>query len=129
MRTVKIAVTARQDIAKTLRISESEFGVSARACYKSLIDQAISDLAEDVARPGTRRIDDIREGYFIYHLKMSRGNVVGEAVGRPRHFLLYRLGNVDTLIIARLLHERMLLKRHLSITSGESSSNTKWTSG
>jgi len=112
MRFVKIAATARRDIAKALRISENEFGLTARDRYKALIDQAIQDLAEDATRLGVRRIDEIREGYFIYHLKMSRGNVAGDRVGKPRHFLLYRFEKEDTLIIARLLHERMLLGRH-----------------
>lgn len=114
MRLVKIAATARRDIAKLLRNSENEFGASARARYKALIDQAIADLSEDTKRPGTRQIDEIRLGYFVYHLKFSRDGVVGESVGKPRHCLLYRCGDAGTLIIARLLHERMLLERYLT---------------
>ncbi|MGI9302189.1 MAG: type II toxin-antitoxin system RelE/ParE family toxin, partial [Gammaproteobacteria bacterium] len=109
---VEIATTARRDIARVLRNSEKEFGTSARDRYKALLDQAIGDLAEDSARPGTRHIDEIRKGYCVYHLKFSRNRVTGKRVGKPRHFLMYRHGNGGALIIARLLHERMLPQRH-----------------
>lgn len=110
---VKLAATARRDIAAALRNSENEFGLSARARYKALIDQAIADLAEDAERPGTRRLDEVGKGYWVYHLKFSRSRVTGKSVGKPRHFLMYRFENSDALIIARLLHDRMLPERHL----------------
>ena len=114
MLTVKVAKPARKDIASALRHSENEFGLAARERYKALIDQAINDIAKDPARPGVLSIVDIKEGYLLYHLRMSRRNVSGDRVGKPRHFFLFRLENADNLIIARLLHDRMLLTQHVN---------------
>ena len=110
---IEISEVAKKDIAKVLRYSENEFGSNARKRYKKLINQAIYDLAENPKQIGVRNIDDIRKGYFIYHLGMSRKCVSGEKVGNPRHFILFKLLNSDRLFVARLLHERMLLVKHV----------------
>lgn len=72
MRQIRITGPARRDIYKILRRSGAEFGDQARLRYRRLIEQALQDLSDNAERVGVQAIDDIREGYFIYHLKWSR---------------------------------------------------------
>lgn len=57
----------------------------------------------------------IAQAARTYHLRHSRDHVddtVGR-VRRPRHFLLYRMRSDGDVEIARVLHDRMDLERHL----------------
>ena len=105
---VKITEFAARDLVAILKYSERAYGRVGRTRYKNLLDQAICDLAENFRRPGTHPVDPLNPDYFGYHIKWSKNRVQSEKVSRPRHFILYRLVNESTLVIARVLHERML---------------------
>ncbi len=83
MRRVRVTGPARRDIAKILRRSGADFGNQARDRYRRLIDQALQDLGDNAARAGVRSIDDVREGYLIYHLKWSRKSPAGLSAQQP----------------------------------------------
>ena len=113
MRRIRVTGPARRDITKILRHSSAEFGDQARQRYRSLIDQALKDLGADANRVGVQSIDDIREGYFLYHLKWSRKTSAGSPVRQPRHLIAFYLDDSDDIIVARMFHERQMLSRHL----------------
>ena len=95
MRRIRVTGPARRDITKILRHSSAEFGDEARQRYRRLIDQALKDLGADANRVGVQSIDDIRESYFLYHLKWSRNAPVGPPVHQPPtsdRFLYRQLG-------------------------------------
>jgi toxin ParE1/3/4 len=108
---IRISGPARRDIENALRHSQTDFGAVGRARYARLIDAAIRDLARDPVRVGVRPIEEVRPGYFAYHLRGSARSS-GE-VGRPRHLVVFRLGTGGIVIVVRLLHERQFLERHL----------------
>lgn len=114
MRRVRVTGPARRDIAKILRRSGANFGNEARNRYRRLIDQALQDLSGDAARTGVRSIDDIREGYFVYHLKWSRKGSAGPSVRQPRHLIAFSIDDSHAIIVARVFHERQMLARYLS---------------
>ena len=114
MKQVRLTRAARNDLKRILRRSETEFGQSIRARYKALLDHAISDLAVDSGRNGVKPIDDVRPGYFIYHIKWSKPAIAGPSVKRPRHLLVFSLDDDDFIVIAAVVHERELLARHLA---------------
>jgi hypothetical protein len=58
-------------------------------------------------------IDDIRKGYFLYHLKWSRKAPAGPPVRQPRHLIAFYIENSDNIIVARVFHERQMLSRYL----------------
>ncbi len=118
MRHVRVTGPAQRDIARVLRSSEAEFGAQARTRYKRLIDQALHDLARDPAKAGVRSIDDVRSGYFIYHLNHSRRRRDKTTVRQPRHVITFLLDEHGDVIVARLFHERQMLQRHLDSGSG-----------
>lgn len=111
-RRVRLAPEARRDIAAIARESLESFGGTIWSAYRVLLEQALSDLGEDSDRPGSRDISDVRPGYRLFHLRYSRRRVAGRRIGRPRHVVIYRLTD-GSVVILRVLHERMLLSRHL----------------
>jgi len=113
VRRVRVTGPARRDIAKTLRRSGEDFGKQARARYRRLLDQALRELGEDPARIGVRAIDDIRKGYFTYHLKSSIRSRRNASVRRPRHLIAFYVDDSGDVIVARVFHERQMLTRHL----------------
>lgn len=113
MRRIRLTGPAQRDIFKILRRSNADFGNQARDRYRSLIDQALQDLGEDATRVGVRSIDDIREGYFIYHLRWSRKGSARPSVRQPRHLIAFYVDDSDAIIVARVFHERQMLVQYL----------------
>jgi toxin ParE1/3/4 len=114
MRRIRVTGPARRDIAGLLQRSVADFGSQARERYKRLIDEALRDLGDDVARLGVQPIDDIRAGYFLYHLEWSRKGSAGQSVRQPRHLIAFYIDDTGAIIVARVFHERQLLGRHLA---------------
>jgi len=114
MSRIRVTGPARRDIAKILRRSGANFGNQGRDRYRRLIDQAMQDLGDDPARVGVQSIDEIREGYFLYHLKWSRKVSAGPPVSQPRHLIVFFINDSDDIIVARIFHERQMLSRHLA---------------
>ena len=113
MRRVRVTGPARRDIIKILRRSGAEFGDQARRRYRTLIEQALQHLSDNAARAGVRSINDIREGYFLYHLKWSHEDSSGCPVRHPRHLIAFYIDDSDDVIVARVFHERQMLSQHL----------------
>ena len=113
MRTVRLAPGAIADIRRILHRSTAEFGASAGARYKVLLDQALKDLGEDPRRVGVRPIPDVRPGYFVYHVKLSKPRVTTRTVRSPRHLVVFSVDSSDTVLVAAVVHEREMLERHL----------------
>ncbi len=114
MRRIRVTGPARRDIARILTRSGEDFGNVGRGRYRQLIEQAMQDLGEDAARVGVRSIDDVREGYYLYHLKWSRKASDSPPVRRPRHLIAFYIDDSDDIIVARIFHERQMLSRHFA---------------
>ena len=113
MRRVRVTGPARRDIARALKTSSETFGQQMLARYLRLLDQALRDLGKDPARIGVKGIDDIREGYFTYHLRSSvRSGKL--SIRRPRHLIAFYADDSGDVIIARVFHERQMLARHIA---------------
>jgi plasmid stabilization system protein ParE len=118
VRRLLVTGPARKDIGAILRYSGENFGDRTAANYARLIDRALKDLAEEIDRHGVRAVDDIRKGYFLYHLKWSRGAHGDGTVRRPRHLIAFYVDASDTVVVARLFHERQMPSRHLTASGG-----------
>lgn len=113
MRRVRVTGPARRDIANALRRSREDFGGRAADRYRRLVYRALQDLAEDATRLGVRAIDDVREGYFVYHVKSSKTGKLDPPVRRPRHLIAFYIDQSGDIVVARVFHERQMLKRYL----------------
>ena len=115
MRKVVVAPAARREIAAILEWSDSEFGPAAMERYRTLIGAAIQDLTDDPFRRGTVDRFEIAPGCRTYHLSNSRTRAtkLRTNVKRPRHFVLFRFPDEDTLEIVRVLHDSMDLEERI----------------
>jgi len=114
MTRIRISGPARRDIARILRRSRGEFGLEAADRYRTLLDRALNDLAEDSSRPGVRNIFDVKQHYLAYQVKMSVGRAPKPTVRHPRHVIAFRLESAREIFVARVFHERQLLTQHLN---------------
>ena len=114
MRRVRLTGPAQRDIFRALQRSFDDFGPQARDRYRHLLDQALVDLGEDPNRAGVRSIDDVREGYFTYHIKSSTDRASKPSVRQPRHLFAFYVDGAGDVIVARVFHDRQMLSRHLA---------------
>ena len=108
----RLTQTARADIVSILAWSHEQFGEQALKRYEALIATAIRDAASRSDDGGPTVRPELGEGVFTWHLARSRGRTPGGRVHRPRHFLVCRRDG-DTLVIGRVLHDAMDLRRHV----------------
>ncbi len=110
-----LAPSARADIREALIWSRDRFGESAAERYRDLIKQALRDIVADPDRPGFTNRPDLARGVRTYHLSFSRHRSRGPSgvVGKPRHFLVYRLRGAVFIDVIRVLHDARDLERHL----------------
>lgn len=111
MSAFRLTRAAQADIVGILTWSQERFGIDARERYEALIATAIRDAAHgaDVgptSRPG------LGDGVFTWHLKQGRTRSRGGHVRSPRHFLICRRDG-EVLVVGRVLHDAMELRRHL----------------
>ena len=110
-----VTAGARRDILLILTASRTQFGQAAQKRYRVLLEQAIMDVADNPNRPGVTSPPDLPHGLKLYHTRHARSRLPSaERVGRPRHFVVFRLVN-EGIEILRVLHDAMDLPSHLSL--------------
>lgn len=89
----------RTDIRDILKYTTKKWGHQQRTHYKALLNHCIARIA---ANPYLgQRLDDISPGYYRRHVG-SRGS----------HYIYYRVFE-DTILLVRVLHDKMEFQRHL----------------
>lgn len=109
-RTVRLSAQAELDFANIVAFTAETFGARQARRYATLITEAAGALAEGPAPPGSREREEIGPGVRTLHIA-RRGRLA-------RHFLVYRLGADGAVEIARILHDSMELRRHLTNFEG-----------
>ena len=110
-----IAPRARRDIASILAWTQENFGPQTLKRYAKLIQTAIMEVAANPELPGSAQRPEIATHCRTYHLIHSRNKAGGRGnkVRKPRHVLLYRVGESGVVEIGRVLHDSMELEQHL----------------
>lgn len=108
----RLTRAAQSDIVSILVWSHDQFGEEARKRYEALITTAIRDAASRSDEAGQTVRSELGDGVFSWHLARSRTRSPGGLVHRPRHFLICRRDD-DILVVGRVLHDAMELRRHL----------------
>lgn len=108
----RLTRAAQTDIAEILAWSHEQFGAEARKRYEALIATAIRDAASRTDDGAHKSRPELGIGVFSWHLSRSRARTTGGKVNRPRHILICRRDG-NTLIIGRVLHDAMDLRRHI----------------
>lgn len=111
----RLTAQAQSDTDAVLEMSAREFGVDAKARYERLIIEAIRLLTENPLAIDTKQQESVSSGARSFHLSGARNLVWPPKmrVGKPLHFLLYRV-EPGVVAIGRILHESMLAELHVS---------------
>jgi len=111
----RLTDAAQSDIIEILAWSEAEYGERVRKLYERLIATALRDIAAAPERPGSKSRPELGIGARRWHLRGSRDRARGGdgCVNRPRHILIYKVIDSQTVAIARILHDAMELRHHL----------------
>lgn len=117
MGTYRLSHTALSDIEDVLRYSHVQFGSHARVRYQELIRTAIEDLAETPNRVGSSPRDELSKGLRSFHLTYVRKQAATATgtVQRPRHVVFYRWADDQVIEVARILHDAMEIRQHLTL--------------
>jgi len=91
------------------------FGDEANARYEKLVFTAISDIAANPNRPGSRARLELGCGARSWHLRLSRERARTDTgiVNEPRHLIFYRV-EAGVVIIEHVLHERQDVRRYFA---------------
>ena len=108
----RLTHAAQADIVSILAWSHDQFGEEARKRYEALITAAIRDAGARSGEVGRTVRPELGDGVFSWHLAQSRTRSTGGSVHHPRHFLICRRDG-DVLVVGRVLHDAMELRRHL----------------
>jgi toxin ParE1/3/4 len=110
-----LSPAAEQDIESILIWTHERFGEKVRLRYEALLIRAILDVAQSPDRVGSVARPEIAQNVRTYHLYHSRNRVPAgvRRIGKPRHFLLYRVAQNACIEIVRVLHDSMELERHV----------------
>ena len=111
----RLSASAETAIDDILVRSERTFGELARERYAALFVAAMTDVADDLNRPGVKRIETSRHPLALYHIGRSRERVADPPgrVGEPRHLIVFRQAADGVVEILGVIHERMLRGRAL----------------
>ena len=113
----RLTKAAQADIVQILVWSHERFGHEARLRYEALIVAAIRDAGKDRGSAVRTPRPELGTGVFTWHLRHSRDASRAGRVHRPRHFLICR-DDDGLIVIGRVLHDAMDLRRHVAPDSG-----------
>ncbi len=108
----RLTHAAQADIVSVLAWSHEQFGEEARLRFEALIATAVRDVATRSNEIGRTDRPELGDGVFSWHLAQSCGHSPGGMVRRPRHFLICRRDG-DVLVVGRVLHDAIELRRHI----------------
>jgi toxin ParE1/3/4 len=90
------------DIVDAVSFSREKFGERQTERYADAIEDAIDHIT---AFPDDGRRYRLGPGYWLFN--------IGRRGRRARHQLLYFIENDGSLLVLRLLHDRMSVRRHI----------------
>jgi toxin ParE1/3/4 len=109
MARVRLSALAQADIVSLLAWTEQRFGLLVQGRYERLLSSALLSLLDDPERVGRAARPELGDGVRSYHLRWAKRR---SNVARPRHLILYRIGDAGTVEVGRVLHDAMELERH-----------------
>jgi toxin ParE1/3/4 len=103
---VRLGEQAERDFRDILQWTAETFGARQAETDQTTLEESIQELADGPVVAGTRSRNDILRGTYTLH--------VARHGRRGRHLLLYRVVGDRMIEIARILHDSMDLRRHVT---------------
>ncbi|MFS2013702.1 type II toxin-antitoxin system RelE/ParE family toxin [Azospirillum sp. CT11-132] len=109
----RVTDAAKRDFRMVLKETLERFGTHQRETYRRLIAKAVTMVAEDPCRGGSRDRGSVFPSLRAFHLETVAGRR-----GAAAHMLYYAVerppGGAARVVILRLLHESMEPVRHFA---------------
>ena len=104
---VRLVAASEQDYLEVIKRSANDFGTRQADEYAQTLALAIDALREDGPETlGVKEREEIGPGVFTLHGARHRR--------KASHFLVFRVREIRTVEILRILHDRMDLARHMA---------------
>ncbi|MFT3777091.1 MAG: type II toxin-antitoxin system RelE/ParE family toxin [Ottowia sp.] len=97
---------ARQDRTAIIRWTIKHFGPDQAGTYAETIALALAALRNGPDSVGIKKRDDLGNGIHTLHVACNER--------KGRHFIVFRIGDPQTIDVLRLLHDSMDLAAHLA---------------
>lgn len=105
--TVRLVAVSERDYQEVIKRSAQDFGPLQAEAYAETLELAINALREKGPKAiGVKEREEIGPGIFTLHAARSKR--------KASHFLVFRVLEIRTIEILRILHDRMDLARHIS---------------
>lgn len=110
MAKVRLSGPADADARALLAVSREHVGTAGEARYAAVLAAATRMIAADPDGPNTRDRPELGPGVRCLHTRRARG---AGGVRAPVHVIYFRTEPSGTIVVLRILHERMDPTRHL----------------
>ena len=105
--TVRLVAASERDYQEIIKRSAQDFSQLQAEVYAETLQLAIDALREKGPMTiGVEEREEIGRGIFTLHAARRKRNA--------SHFLVFRVPEIQTIEILRILHDRMDLTRHIS---------------
>jgi toxin ParE1/3/4 len=105
--TVRLVAVAERDYQEVIKRSAQDFGPLQAELYAQTLALAIEALRQKGPKTiGAKEREEIGPGIYTLHAARQKR--------KASHFLVFRVLEIRTIEILRILHERMDLARHIS---------------
>lgn len=105
--TVRLVAVSERDYQEVIKRSAQDFGPLQAEVYAETLELAINALREKGPRTiGVKEREEIGPGIFTLHAARHKR--------KASHLLVFRVLEIRTIEILRILHDRMDLARHIS---------------
>lgn len=110
-----ISRSALADIERLSSWTNSRFGEAVRIRYTSLLRQAFVDLAANPLRLGGFDRPELGPDARSYHIRYNRTQnaKASESIRNPRHIVVFRVQDEQSIVIGRVLYDAMDLLHHV----------------
>lgn len=105
--TVRLVAVSERDYLEVIKRSAQDFGPLQAEVYAETLELALDALREKGPKTiGVKEREEIGSGIFTLHAARSKR--------KASHFLVFRVLEIRTIEVLRILHDRMDLARHIS---------------
>ena len=106
--TVRLVAVSERDYLEVIQRSAQDFGPLQAEVYAQTLALALDALRENGPLTiGVKPREDIGAGIFTLHAARFKR--------KASHFLVFRVLEIRTIEVLRILHDRMDLARHISL--------------
>jgi toxin ParE1/3/4 len=106
--TVRLVAVSERDYLEVIQRSAQDFDPLQAEAYAQTLASALDALRENGPMAiGVKQREDIGAGIFTLHAARFKR--------KASHFLVFRVLEIRTIEVLRILHERMDLARHVSL--------------